>query len=88
MTKDGIIAELQKLIDSDEVKFYFKGGLQKVIETVEDLQEIKHGEWIADEPKATGYGTIYECTFCGYEVEFKPTNYCPNCGADMRGESE
>ena len=27
----------------------------------------------------------YECTCCG-ENKLSKTNYCPNCGADMRGE--
>ena len=46
------------------------------------------GEWIINEPEESGYGTIYECPYCKYEVEFVQTNYCPNCGADMRGEEE
>lgn len=29
-----------------------------------------------------------ECDQCGkvYRNAFTPKNYCPNCGADMRGE--
>lgn len=28
-----------------------------------------------------------ECSICGYVVQpWNTTNYCPNCGADMRGE--
>lgn len=46
----------------------------------------KEGEWIIDEPEEIGYGTIYECPYCKYEVEFVPTNYCPNCGSRMKGE--
>lgn len=44
------------------------------------------GEWVINEPEESGFGTIYECPYCKYEVEFEPTNYCPNCGAKMRGE--
>jgi len=44
------------------------------------------GEWIINEPIESGFGTIFECPYCKYEVEFEPTNYCPNCGAKMRLE--
>ena len=45
----------------------------------------KEGEWIINEPEESGFGAIYECPYCKYEVEFEPTNYCPNCGAKMKG---
>ena len=39
--------------------------------------EPKHGRWIDE-----------KCSVCNYGVESwnVGTNYCPNCGADMRGE--
>ena len=43
------------------------------------------GEWIINEPIESGFGTIFECPYCKYEVNFEPTNYCPNCGAKMKG---
>ena len=45
-----------------------------------DVRENVHGEWIAD-------FFSWICSNCGCTVEDKkPTwNYCPNCGADMRG---
>lgn len=40
--------------------------------------ERKKGVWIND-----------CCSICGYGVEpWNNTPYCPNCGADMRGEQE
>ena len=35
MTIGGAIAELQNLINADDVPFYYKGGIQKVIETIQ-----------------------------------------------------
>ena len=38
----------------------------------------------------TGYGNPYghyECDLCGDGYGYK-TNFCPNCGADMRGEQD
>lgn len=31
-------------------------------------------------------GTAYGCTLCGYGVIAPIYNYCPNCGAKMKGE--
>lgn len=49
-----------------------------------ELQRVKHGKWIEK------YGTWYcsECDKTGYKgyIPAKPSDYCPNCGADMRGE--
>ena len=42
MTIQGAIAELQNLINADDVPFYYKGGIQKVIETIQmDLSTIR-----------------------------------------------
>lgn len=52
-----------------------------------------HSEWIE---KYCDYGVYYLCSNChkmpsNYECDYKEgaikTNYCPNCGADMRGDS-
>lgn len=40
------------------------------------------GKWIEIEIDAGEF--IYKCTKCGMRV-INPYNYCPNCGADMRG---
>ena len=34
MTIGGAIAELQNLLNADDVPFYYKGGIEKVIETI------------------------------------------------------
>ena len=55
----------------------------------EDVQPVVHGEWeVFDEPDTNAY----ECTAChdvfwlsdGTPFE-NNYNFCPNCGADMRG---
>ena len=51
--------------------------------------ERKKGRWIAHEGgKFVGFPYMhYECDQCR---AFEPTetNFCPNCGADMRGEQD
>jgi hypothetical protein len=49
-----------------------------------DVRENVRGKWIP-------YNPIYSDVLCCSECEYMPAeaeffNYCPNCGADMRGE--
>lgn len=56
-----------------------------------DAVEVVHGRWTPNfeydfdrgEHRLTGY----HCNQCGIWT-LKKSNYCPNCGADMRGETE
>lgn len=61
-----------------------------------DALERKHGKWILVEDYSTEEiedGEKYwVCSLCGcgsdsYDTTYH-TNYCPNCGADMRGEDD
>lgn len=50
-------------------------------------EERLHGEWVE------GYHDCFEtldCSLCGYvrDNRYATFNFCPNCGADMRKESE
>lgn len=52
----------------------------------------KDGEWIKFNnpnysPFEFGGEYLYQCNRCG-KVIAKATNYCPNCGAKMRGEHD
>ena len=51
--------------------------------------EPKRGEWVLSSD-GNGYigNPVYKCTVCGWWDEQAPYNFCPNCGADMRKESE
>ena len=55
-----------------------------------DVRENVKGEWIEKKPMnfgkcINGLGSIFKCSVCGEEILCCTTNYCPNCGADMRG---
>lgn len=48
-----------------------------------DVAPVVHGRWIPFHSEAAG--DIQYCSACDVGCTWKP-NYCPNCGADMRGE--
>lgn len=53
-----------------------------------DVQPVVHGEWIWEEPNsANRFRGCFLCNKC-FESVYAKKNYCPNCGADMRGEED
>lgn len=52
-----------------------------------DALEVVHGRWI--NPYMNRYGhPCHCCSVCGFKASYQDKNYCPNCGADMRGMEE
>lgn len=57
-----------------------------------DVAEVVYGEWSTIEDDYVGM-TALQCSECNQEYWFeneppmKIYNYCPNCGADMRGRN-
>ena len=58
-----------------------------LVAVIKALQEPerKKGWWVEKE-KYT-FGIMYDCSLCENRIldNGHPWNYCPNCGADMRG---
>ena len=46
-----------------------------------DVRPVVRGVWVKN-------GWSIRCSICGYDMPFATRNFCPNCGADMRGESD
>ena len=46
--------------------------------------ERKKGKWMTTRPDAPMFG-FYYCPLCGRKKTSPQDNFCPNCGADMRG---
>jgi hypothetical protein len=68
---------------SDKIR---KKWTDEIIKALTSAQpERPKGEWIHQ----SKFGRI-ECDQCGkvFRNSFAPKNFCPNCGADMRGEQE
>jgi hypothetical protein len=47
-------------------------------------QELRKGHWVT-KPHVFGVGY---CSECDFELRIDNTNFCPNCGADMREGEE
>lgn len=50
----------------------------------------KHGRWVNERELVGGFNSVWgcDCSECGRTIKTddgKP-NFCPECGADMRGE--
>ena len=64
MTLKGAITELQNLIFADDVPMYYKGGIQKVIETIAMEFSERHTEKYCTNCKHNGIATDYKCGEC------------------------
>ena len=53
-----------------------------------DVRENIHGEWeeVTDYKDDNVYQWHIICSVCRQRGMFESDKYCPNCGADMRGE--
>lgn len=88
---------MSRYIDADKLieDVRIKRGLHEIIKGViysflhdaptADVVESKRGEWI--ELPSNGIGNTAECSVCRDSVYgYESCNFCPNCGADMRGD--
>ena len=73
--------------ESDMPDMWYDGmscALRCIYQLPSAQPERMRGEWIDD-----GDPFMWVCDVCGYRVKrYNNTRYCPNCGADMRGEQE
>ena len=92
--EDVIFALIEKGQKSKRYKFgeSWELNLSEIKEAVESVPsaepERKHGKWIYDTKRVTDAGWMYNqyhCSECGEQEIGAMQNFCPNCGADMRG---
>ena len=84
--------EYDEIYKGDSTTFEFRKKIVAYKEQVDDIpaadvRENIRGEWIQDKHEMAGYG-YFDCSVCGadfYDIE--GFNFCPNCGADMRGDN-
>lgn len=64
--------------DADYFPVVFKKDIEKLSTIDIDTVEREHGVW-----EWHPYSADWVCIFCDYH-SMEHTNYCPNCGANMR----
>lgn len=60
--------------------------IKRLLQDVDAIESVPvvHGEWIL---RHIGVGHMWECSVCHKRPDIyvkNDTNFCPNCGADMR----
>ena len=75
------------LFDNPNIEKICKGMQDVVnIHTIE-AETVKHGMWETNSDRPDSL--ICSICKCGFDMlKHDPHNYCPNCGAYMRGEEE
>lgn len=63
--------------------------IHEIMEAIDELPTVEakpvvHGKW---ETEFTALLVVYRCSECNCATALGKTNFCPNCGADMRGEA-
>lgn len=89
-----------RLVDADALKEWFSVGyFTELIDEQPTIEERKRGEWIEYDSDEDKYDII-KCSCCNHtftvdsfhwtDIGFTKDdfNFCPNCGADMRGVEE
>ena len=75
----------------DEIPFF---DVMHLISNAPTIEERPKGMWIGDTDYESYQGCYeaYKCNRCGYSIHWReyydsdvPKNFCPDCGADMRG---
>ena len=68
---------------------YKRECITELINEVPSAEPVWHGKWIKADSQQyfRKHYPCFTCSECGYRKDSQKTwNYCPNCGAYMRGE--
>ena len=83
MTRTENIRVLEVILDHTHNE-ESKEALRFAINSLKAEQPIT-GKWTHD---GSHWKNRFICSECGYKLFDEPTNFCPNCGVDMRGDTE
>ena len=84
---DEMITYFNQEIDKMDIDRRYKIALLGMVTAIgctakQTIEERKKGKWIRKSYDDN------RCSECGWGVWANTGNYCPNCGADMRGEND
>lgn len=74
--------------DAESYKRGWNDAIDAIMSEAPTIEERKTGNWIiCTESIEETFHTGSRCSVCNYWKPMGIWNYCPNCGADMRGET-
>ena len=84
--------EASEILSKDLGKYVLTEHDVAILTAIDALEERPKGEWI-ELPKAFDSKELpCKCSICEHILSFinfyPKSNFCPNCGADMRGKEE
>ena len=95
MTIGGALSELNNLLKADDIPFYYKPSIKKVIETIEqDAIELRIGYWEWVQYDSNPNIGNWHCSECRTIIPRMPKRitpiykWCPMCGIRMIQEVE
>lgn len=96
--RDELYIQIRKRVNNPAIRSWFGAMLAEI--PAADVAPVKHGKWVWN-PNGMDWGLgAWECSECACRNNNLPMNnkinplvfsgskYCPNCGADMRGNSD
>lgn len=93
---DALLKNLYERLRKDEVLYRIPPHLIDDAPTIDPESLRKKGEWENDKDDVYWHNHFIHkhCSVCGKEAiydyamgRYKLTHFCPNCGADMRGDN-
>lgn len=103
MTNEEAIESLESIIDTYEIllghgvnsDILSDDDLDAIRIAIEALKGRPEGKWINAKVGRLFPSNDFKCSICGNILDFDglncgrgDANFCPNCGADMRGKAE
>ena len=91
ISRQAVFNVIDKWIKDENLECIIATELNRLSITIDDLPKtcmLPKGNWIKTARERIDRCPVWECSLCGDEVSSwlpEEFNYCPYCGADMRG---
>ena len=92
---DADLLDANEFCDKENDPYYYCTKEWLDFQPTLNVKPIVHGKWINAKVGKLFPSKDFKCSVCGNILDFDgvncgrgDANYCPNCGADMRGDKE
>lgn len=93
MKIEDAIKRYESWAEDDRINILIRNEHRQIVDWLKELKAKRpQGEWIEHHKPFTWMGfTYWTCSECGYgknNQNWIQSNFCPNCGAKMKGEDD